>query len=207
MPTQHIASSARHPRGNCCVCLSVLLAATFAASLAHADEHIGQWLNEPALQLRAVSYYQFQHGRSQTHSEFAAQLSLERYAPDRPVSGGLFADIGLSTKTAGSHEQFIGGWLSYKYGRWRFSASAGQHYSSETNGLGIYANRLQFELRPGHKISLGAIGLIDSSSAPAFNLIYKTSVADRVSLTFNIGLGSNRMQDYGASTKLVWNLF
>lgn len=67
-------------------------------------------------------------------------------------------------------------------------------------------NRLQFLARVGHKIALEAIRPINRDGNTAMQLVYETDVTRRLSLTVNTGLGSNRLQDFGASTEFVWHL-
>jgi hypothetical protein len=183
-----------------------LLALLSTGSAALADDSGGEWRLDPGIQLQTATYFQVRDRHSQTYAEVSAQFSIDRHAPGRPVSGGLFAEFGLTSSAASSHEQIIGGWLSYQYGRWALSTTGMQYSSNQSGGLRIYASQLQFEARPGHKLSLAAIGTVESSSAPALQLVYKTRLAGRVSLSVNVGLGSNRQRDYGASTKFVWKL-
>jgi len=162
---------------------------------------------EPSLDASATSFYLYKDGKSTTYSALGTQLSLELSIPERPFSAGIFAEFELTTRRVDRYGQLLGSWASYRYGRWQLS-TIGAHYDSNgSSGQWLYASKLQFEVRPGHKLALTAFGPIGRSSDPALRLVYKTVVAGRASLSISIGLGSQPLQDFGATTKFNWNLY
>jgi hypothetical protein len=183
-----------------------LLALPLLGSAVVADE-TRSWRPQPALDVRTATYFEYSSGTSMTVPAVGAELSIELSPPERPIAGGLFADYELTTSAAGNHSQLVGGWVRYRYGRWKLSTVGAHFKSGHVSGLWIHATKLQFELRPGHKLAVEAIGKIRGGGDPALQLVYNTNLSEQVSLSIKIGLGSNRMRDFGASTKFVWNVY
>ena len=192
-------------RRSLAACLA-LLAWVFTGSLAAAQELTDAHGFIPGIQLNTTTYLQSLDGRSEVYAALGTQLSLERSFPDRSTDIGVFADIELTTLQSSSYIQLLGGWASYQTGRWQLSASTAHYSSEQLSGIWIYAGKLQYELRPGHKLALTAAGALRGSQGPAIRLVYKTRLAGRVSVELSLGIGSNRPLDYGAKTSLAWNL-
>lgn len=204
MSTNHKSSSYRHRRACTGVSLFVLLVLPLLWQTVVADE-AAVWRPKPALELRTATYFDYSNGASAAYPAIGAELSLELSPPQRAIAAGLFVDYELTAGAQGDHAQLIGSWARYRYGRWKLSTVGAQLKSGDVSGLWVHASRLQFELRPGHQLSIAAIGAIGGD--PAFQLGYKTKLTERTTLSISLGLGSNRMRDFGASTKFVWNLF
>ena len=71
----------------------------------------------------------------------------------------------------------------------------------------MYASELKFRPRPGHRLSFQALGLISDSGSPAFEVAYRMKLSQNVAVTLGVGLGSNRMYDLAANTKVVWSVY
>lgn len=182
------------------------LAWLITGPLAVADEQTGTRGFVPGIQIKTATYLESLDGRSENYGAVGTQLSLERSLPDYSTDIGIFADIELTTLRPSSYLQLLGGWAGYQTGRWQLSASAAHFSSEELNGIWIYAGKLQYELRPGHKLALTATGALRGSQGPAIRLVYKTQLAGRVSVALSLGIGGNRSVDYAANTSLAWNL-
>jgi hypothetical protein len=177
-----------------------------AFGTAVASENSGGWRLEPGFDLRAATHYRYNDGKSTTYPSLGAHLGFDLTVPEPAFGAGLFADYELAMDSAQTNFRLAGGWARYSFGRWELS-TAGVHFAvPRATGLWLSVNRLQFRPRDGHKISLEAISPLSLSGNPALQLIYETDVTRRVSLSINAGLGSNRLQDFGASTQFVWNL-
>ena len=185
----------------------VLLVSLPLASTAVADA-ASVWQLAPALDLRTATYFDYKDGAgSTTYPAVGAELSLDLLPPERPIAGGLFTDLELTTHSAGEYSRLVGGWVRYRYGRWKLSTVAAHFKSGHVDGLWMHSSKLQFELRPGHKLAIQALGALHGGSDPALQLVYDTYLTQRVSISIKLGLGSNRMRDFGASTKFVWNVY
>jgi hypothetical protein len=194
-------------RGGCTgVQLIALLVLPLLGTAVAADD-AGAWRLEPALAISTATYFEYSGGTSTTYPAVGAELSIELSSPQRPFATGLFANYGQTTSAEGKYAQLVGSWVRYRYGRWKLSTVAAHLKSGHVSGRWVHASRLQFEPRPGHKFAIEAIGVIGSGGDPALQLAYSTNLTGRTSLSINIGLGSNRIRDFGASTKFVWNLF
>lgn len=192
-------------RHSLAACLA-LLAWAFTGSLAAAQEQTGAHGFVPGIQINTATYLESLDGRSEAYAALGTQFSLERSFPNQSTDIGLFADIQLTTVPSSRYLQLLGGWASYQTGRWQLSASTAYFSSEQLSGIWIYAGKLQYELRPGHKLALSAAGALRGSRGPAVRLVYKTQLARRVSVALSLGIGSNRPLDYGANTSLAWNL-
>ena len=178
----------------------------FIGSLALAEERPVANVFVPGVQINSATYLESLDGHSEAYAAIGAQLNLDRSFANRSVDIGLFADIELTTLESSRYLQVLGSWASYQTGRWQFSASTAHFSSDQLSGIWIYAGKLQYELRPGHKLALAAAGALRGSRGPAIRLVYKTQFAGRVSVALSIGVGSNRPLDYGAKTSAAWNL-
>ena len=187
------------------VMLLALLALTLLGTEAEAAE-TSAWHLEPAFDIRTATYFEYSGGDSTTYPAIGAELSIQLSAPERPFTAGLFADYELGTLAQARRTQLIGSWISYRYDRWKLSTVTAHFSSNQVDGLWMQASKLQFELRPGHKLAVEAIGVI-SGADPAFQFVYSTNLTRHASLSIKLGLGSNRMRDIGASTKFVWNVY
>jgi len=185
--------------------LLALLALPLLGTVVGAGEN-SAWRFEPALDIRTATYFEHSGGASKTYPAIGAELSIQLSSPEQPFTAGLFANYEMSTLAQARRTQLIGNWISYRYGRWKLSTVTAHFSSNQVNGLWMQASKLQFELRPGHKLAVEAIGAI-RGGAPAFQLAYSTNLTRQASLSLKIGLGSNRGRDFGASTKFVWNLY
>lgn len=199
--------SARNCRGSgfAAVKLLAMLLLPLLGTVVEAEE-TSVWRLEPALDIRMATYFEYSGGASTTYPTIGAELSIELSPPHRQFSAGLFADYELGTLAQARRTRLIGSWMSYRYGRWKLSTVTAQFASNQVNGLWMQASKLQFELRPGHKLAVEAIGAIRGSD-PALQFAYSTNLTRHASLAIKIGLGSNRMRDIGASTKFVWNVY
>lgn len=188
------------------VALIPALTALFTSSSAvAADRAAGTWQLTSFANIRLLTYYLYKDGRGVTFPALGVNAGLMLTSADKPLAAGLFADYELSTLSEQTNIRLGGGWVSYRFGRWELSTVAGHYASHEVNGLWMYSNKLQFEPRHGHKIGLEAIGTM-SGGDPALQLVYETNVSQRLALSLVVGLGSDPLQDLGASTKFVWNL-
>jgi hypothetical protein len=207
MSANHDSTRSCRRRGGFGAQLFVLLALPLLGPAVAADEP-GEWHLAPALDVRTATYFEYRGGAgSSTYPAVGAELSIELSSPEQPIAGGLFADFELTTSAAGDYSQLVGGWVRYRYGRWKLSTVGAHFKSGHMSGLWMHATRLQFELKPGHKLAVEAIGAIRGSGDPALQLVYKTNLTRQASLSIKIGLGSNRVRDFGASTKFVWNVY
>lgn len=161
---------------------------------------------EPGVELRTATYFESLGGHSEAYASVGTQLTLAPSSSGRPVNVGVFVDLEVTSRRSNEYLQLIGGWAGYDIGRWQFSATGAYFESEQLNGIWIYASKLQFELRPGHKLSLTAAGAIKGRSDPTVRLIYKTRLSQNASLALSIGLGENRPLDYGAKTDFAWNI-
>ena len=203
MPVRH--NTSRFRRSAIGAVWLILLGWSLLGSGARADGLPGGgW--QPGVRLSAATHIEFSHGRSASFSSLGAQVSLERVVPQSPFSSGVFADVELTSQDSGSRFQMVGGWATYGRGRWQVATTAAYFQPDERSAKWIHANSVQFEPRSGHKIAFATIGVIGSSRAPATQLIYKTKLG-RVAVALNLGLGGTRPQDFGASTKFVWNIY
>ena len=170
----------------------------------NATEAVLGW--RPSVDLRVVTYVEYQDGANETRPALGAYVGLELSSTASPFAVGWFADVELPLRDAQQEIRLLGGWARYSYGRWEASSAAVHYDSPPAGGVWLYLNRFSFEPRPGHDFALEAIGALDGGSDPALQLVYETDVTPRISLCVSVGLGSNRLQDVGASTKFVWNL-
>lgn len=161
---------------------------------------------QPEVQVRTATFLESLDGETQSYASIGSQLSIERTFLHQSVDVGLFADLELTSAHSGSFANLLGGWASYRTGRWQVSTTAAYFASDQLSGIQVYAAKLQFELRPGHRVALAAAGALQGGSNPAVRVIYKTHLANRASIAFSVGIGSNRQLDYGAATGLSWNL-
>ena len=184
----------------------LLFAWSLLDSEARADSLPGGGIWQPGVKISAASHIEFTRGRSASFSTIGAQFSLERSLPESPFSSGVFADIELTSQDSGSRLDLIGGWTTYGRERWQFATSTAYFQADQRGGMWIHANTIQYEPRSGHKFAIAAIGVFGSSRAPATQLIYKTTLG-HVAIALNLGIGGTRPQDFGASTKIVWNLY
>lgn len=184
----------------------VLLALSLLAPFAAADE-TGAWRLTPAIDLSTATYFEYSGHSSATYPAVGAELSVELSAPENPFSTGLFLDYELTSSAEGRYAQLGGGWASYRYGRWKLSSVAAHFKSGDMNGLWMHASKLQFSLRPEHRIAIEAIGVIGENRDLAYQLVYNTYLGERTSISLKLGLGSNRMRDFGAGAKFVWSVY
>jgi hypothetical protein len=171
------------------------------------ENYAGAWRLEPGLELRMVTYYLREDGQGLTYPAAGAHLSVELSSPERPFAAGVFADHELAAQVERNDIRLVGGWVRYRHGRWELSSTGAHLASGHASGRWLYKNKLQFRPRPGHKVSVEAIGAIEGGGEPALQLVYATDLTRRVSLCVSVGLGSNRLLDLGASTEIVWGLF
>ena len=184
-----------------------LLCLAIIGPLAKADETAAAAGLRPALQIQAVTAVELADSRSNHMATVGAQFSLEHSAARIPLSSGLFADLNLSSQDGDPYFQVLGGWTSYSRGRWRLTSSAAHFSSTKADGLWIYMQKLQYELRPGHKIALTAFGRIHGDRSPALRLAYKTQLAGHFAVEISVGIGGNRPFDFGASSSLAWDVY
>lgn len=205
MSTRHRSTRPCHPHSLFPARLTALLTLScFGAAVA--GEDAGAWQLEPGFDLRMVTYIEHKDGASMTRPAVGANLGLELSSTASPFAVGLFADFELPMRDAQQEIRLLGGWARYSYGRWDVSSAAVHYASGPATSVWMYLNRFKFEPRPGHNLALEAIGALDSGSEPALQLVYETDLTPRISLCVSVGLGSNRLQDLGASTTFVWNL-
>jgi hypothetical protein len=191
----------RRPAGG----LLPALAALFWLPSAAAAEGIGAWQLASDLDLRLATYYRYDHGKGTTYPALGTHLNVELSSPIRPYAAGVFADYELATNPEHSDLQLAGAWARYRVGRWELSAVAAHFASRDIGGLWVYSGKLQFKPRPGHKFAVEAIGAMRGGE-PALQLVYETDLARHLTLSLNVGVGPNRLQDVGAITKFTWNL-
>jgi len=70
----------------------------------------------------------------------------------------------------------------------------------------MHANKLAFQPRPGHKISVEALSIIGGDSRPAIQLAYELNLARNISLTIGVGFGSNRLFDFAGDARVAWTI-
>jgi hypothetical protein len=184
-----------------------LLALLPPASAAAAEGAAAAWRLEPGFDVRMVSYYLYEGGQAAvTYPALGARLDLELSSATRPYAAGLFADYEVATREEKSGNLFAGGWVRYRYGGWEASSSAVHFASRRTADKWLYSGKLQYRLRPGHKVALEAIGMIGAGGDPAVQLAYDTNLSERLSLTLSVGLGPSWLPDFGIRSKFVWKL-
>jgi hypothetical protein len=205
MSTRNESDGNSRRSGSTGLMLLALLALSLLGTVAEAGE-TSAWRLEPALDIRTATYFEYSGGASKTYPAIGAEFSVQLSSPEKPFTAGLFANYEMSTLAQARRTQLIGNWISYRYGRWKLSTVTAHYSSNQVNGLWMQASKLQFELRPGHKLAVEAIGAI-GGGAPAMQLAYSTNLTRQASLSIKIGLGSNRGRDFGASTKFVWNVY
>jgi hypothetical protein len=186
--------------------LALVLLSRLAPAAAE-ENHAGAWRLEPGLEIRMVTYYLSEDSQDVSYPAAGAHLSVELSSPERPFAAGLFADHELPAHAERNDIRLAGGWVRYRHGRWEVSSTVARFASGHESGLWLYKNKLQVRPRPGHTFSVEAIGAVDGGGGPALQLVYATDLTRRVSLCLSVGLGSNRLLDLGASTKITWELF
>ena len=194
----------RHRRALLGTLFFVLAAWPAAPSIAAGNS--GAWRPAPEFELRVVSHYQYANGRSTSHPALGAHLGLDLSPPGQPLAAGLFADYERAVSAGQTGTRLAGGWARYRFGRWELSSAGVNVASGHSDGQWMYLGRLQFEPRPGHKIGVEAIGSLAGGNNPALQFVYKTDLGRRMSLLINVGLGPNRLQDFGASSTFTWSL-
>jgi hypothetical protein len=204
MSTNNQSSGPYRRRGLLSLMFFALTAWQPGSAVAAGDE--GAWRPAPQFDVRAVTRYRYEDGESTSYPTLGAHLGFDLSPPVRPWATGLFADYELATGAGPRHIRLAGGWARYRFGRWELATAAAHFTSDETNGLWMYSGKLQFTPRPGHKLAVEAIGAIAGGGDPALQLAYESDLTRRVSLSINVGLGANRLQDFGASSKISWKL-
>ena len=193
-------------RRTCLAVVALCILLWFQVTVAE-ESHAGAWQIDTYVDLNGSTTYLVENGKGTAVPTLGSELGVELSSPESPIAAGLFADYELDPRSGGEDFWVTGSWARYRYLRWEISAMAAYVDPGSSSGEWMYASALKFRPRSGHKLSLQALGMIGDDSTPAFELAYGLQLSRSVYLTIGVGLGSNRMYDLAANTKLVWSLY
>jgi hypothetical protein len=185
----------------------IALLTVAVAKPAQAEDTIGRTVIRPELHVAGISNYENRNGVSDSYGIATVTAELSIYPHARPYYGGLFLDQRYFIDGWSSGGTNLGGYFRYNLSRWDATSWLFVNQSPGNAHSWLYAARLRYRVVDNHKLGVEAVAPVDDAFSPMLMFGYYGSLADTLSVKFQLGADTHGNLKRAARVEIGWQIF